>query len=327
MTDKPPSELVRRCGLLLVLTVSVSVRAQTPAGPTSEDIAFDAVRAATNAASSIAAAEEFFARFPQSNKRVLVARLVVNQLKTIRNPEIGIVLIDRARAIFTEPDELNFLQPVAVEIYANGNRIDEAFAAGASQLSRRPYEFSLLSKLTHLGAREAHKKNLVHLDASLEYGARAIELLEHEKRGTEQTDTEWLEAKAQLPSLYQDIGVIKLAQGKTDEAKVYVLKATQLDARNPNSFGLLARILDDDYTKLRLAYDSTADAGAKADLKVKLDALLDELIETYARAAALATGRREYIVLLQQLIPDLTRHYKARHNDIGGLQQLIEKYR
>lgn len=292
-----------------------------------EDVAFDGVRAATNAASSIAAAEDFLAKFPQSSKRVLVAHLVAEQLKTIRNPEIGITLVERARAIFTSPDELNVLQPIAFEIYANGNRIDEAFSVAESLLSRKPYEFSILSKLTHLGAREARKKNLVHLDSSLQYAARAIEIIEHEKQTTGQADTEWLEQKAQLPSLYLDIGVIKLAQGKTSEAKASVLKTTQLEPDNPNGFGLLARILDDDYGKVRTAYDSTTDAAAKADLRLKLDASLDELIETYARAAGLATGKREYIVLLQQLIPDLTRYYKTRHNDTAGLQQLIDKYR
>ena len=294
---------------------------------TAEDVAFDAIRIATNAASTIAAAEEYLSKFPQSTKRVQAARLVAQQLRTLRNPEIGITLVKRAGAIFTAPDELNVLQPVAFEIYANGNHIDDAFSTAESLLSRNPNEFSVLSKLTHLGTQEARRKNLTHLDSSLNCGTRAIEILEHEKRATGLTDTEWLEQKAQLPLLYQEIAVIKLAQGKTGEAKADVVKATQLDPRNPNGFGLLARILDDDYSKLRLAYEAAADAAVKGELKVKLDASLDELIETYARAAGLATGRIQYVVLLQQLIPDLTRHYKARHNDTAGLQQLIEKYR
>ena len=52
------------------------------------------------------------------------------------------------------------------------------------------------------------------------------------------------------------------------------------------------------------------------------------MIETYARAAGLATGRAEYQTLLQQVIPDLTAYYKYRHNQsIKGLQQLINRFR
>jgi hypothetical protein len=62
-------------------------------------------------------------------------------------------------------------------------------------------------------------------------------------------------------------------------------------------------------------------------MQVKLNSLLDELIDTYGRAVGLATGKREYLGLLQQLIPDLTKYYKTRHRDTAGLQQLIDKYR
>jgi len=70
------------------------------------------------------------------------------------------------------------------------------------------------------------------------------------------------------------------------------------------------------------------DGKARQDAQQKLDALRDSMIETYARAAGLATGRVEYQTLLQQVIPDLTIYYKRRNNDsIKGLQQLINRYR
>jgi hypothetical protein len=76
------------------------------------------------------------------------------------------------------------------------------------------------------------------------------------------------------------------------------------------------------------AYESMPDGKAKQDARKQLDALLDNMIEVYARAAGLATGRVEYQRLLQQVIPDLTAYYKHRNNQsIKGLQQLINRYR
>ena len=52
------------------------------------------------------------------------------------------------------------------------------------------------------------------------------------------------------------------------------------------------------------------------------------MIDNYARAVALATGRPQYQTLLQQVIPDLTIYYKQRHKGtIKGLQQLINRYK
>ena len=313
--------------VLLFSVVTSTTSSAVVQESSAEAAAFEAVKTATNAASSISAAEFFVSRFPHSSKRVLAARFVAEQLKTIRNAEIGITLVERARAIFTAPDELNFLQPVAFATYAKANRIDEAVAVASDLLSRKPYEFSILLQLMYLGAEEARNKKLSHVDLSLQYGARAIEIIEENKRPTDLSDEEWIEQKAALPALYQQMGILRLAQGKTSEATVNIRRATQLEPRNPTGFALLARILDEEYEKLRSAYDAMAEGPAKQETKDKLDVCLDELIETYARAAGLATGRREYLVLLQQVIPDLTKHYKLRHNDTAGLQQLIEKYK
>ncbi len=83
-----------------------------------------------------------------------------------------------------------------------------------------------------------------------------------------------------------------------------------------------------DYVKQMEAYEAMPEGKQKQDTLKKLDAMLDTIIDAYARAAALATGRPQYQTLLQQLIPDLTNYYKYRHNQsIQGLQELINKYK
>ena len=83
-----------------------------------------------------------------------------------------------------------------------------------------------------------------------------------------------------------------------------------------------------DYVKQMEAYEALPEGKQKQETLKKLDAVLDTIIDAYARAAALATGRPEYQPLMQQVIPDLTNYYKYRNNQsTNGLQQLINKYK
>ena len=105
-------------------------------------------------------------------------------------------------------------------------------------------------------------------------------------------------------------------------------KASTLSPRNPSNFALLARVINADYVVQKDAYEAMKDGKSKQEAQKKLESLLDSMIDAYARAVALATGRVEYQSLLQTVIPDLTMHYKTRNNQsIKGLQELINRYR
>jgi hypothetical protein len=83
-----------------------------------------------------------------------------------------------------------------------------------------------------------------------------------------------------------------------------------------------------DYVKQMEANEALPEGKQKQETLKQLDALLDPIIDAYARAAGLSMGRREYQPLMQQVIPDLTTYYKYRNNQsTKGLQQLINKYR
>lgn len=312
--------------VLFLAVPSVSIRAQQSSSL--EDDSFRAVARATNAAARLAAAEDFVANFPGSTKRPRVAQLVAEQITTLRNPEVAIALVKRARSIFSSPPELEFISPAALEIYVRANRIDEAFELASELLSGKPGDIKALSKMAVLGAQEARNRKLTHADAAVQYGRQAIDIIEKEQPPTGMSVSEWAELKSTLPGLYQQIGLISLAQGKTSEAKTQIVKATELAPQDPSSFALLGRMLNDEYEKLLTAYQAMSEGNSKQEERRKLDGLLDNIIDAYARAAGLATGKVKYQSLLQQMIPDLVAYYKYRHNQsTAGLQQLIEKYR
>ncbi len=304
----------------LVVTCTTAIaNAQQP----NEELAFADIASAKNAASTLAAAEDFVAKFPNSSRRTEIAALVAAQITKIRNPAVAASLIDRARAIFVSPAELKAIKPIMLEALANAGRADEAFPIAAELLAEKPDETWILLKMTFLGAQEARKRNNKYVEVSLKYGSQAVEMLEGDKKPTGLSDAMWLEQKNGLPRLYQHISILRLAQADSEQAKVSINKAIALAPRDPTNYALLGRILNAQYLK-----STTASNGSDQESEKKpTEAQLDQIIEAYARAAGLATGKMEYENLLQQVIPDLTTLYKMRNNQSAvGLKQLIQKY-
>jgi tetratricopeptide (TPR) repeat protein len=300
------------------------VFAQSPA----ETDALAAIKLATNPTTKLAAAEDFIAKFPNSSARLSVAETVAGEIRKIKNGSVALALLDRAQAVFTSEQEKEILKPIALEAYALGNRIDDAFALAGEMLAKNPDDINVLARMTLLGTEEARKKNRKHADTSLQYGLKAIVLIEAGKKPASVADETWTLQRSNLAHLYQQTAILNLASGNTHEAKSRLTKATTLAPQDPTNFALLARVMNADYLSQMDAYETMPEGRTRQDAKKNLEALLDSIIETYARAAGLATGRAEYQTLLQQVIPDLTTYYKSRHNQsTQGLQQLINRYR
>ncbi|PYS37391.1 MAG: hypothetical protein DMF71_18650 [Acidobacteria bacterium] len=87
-------------------------------------------------------------------------------------------------------------------------------------------------------------------------------------------------------------------------------------------------MIDDDYQRVAQTYKNLPEGSEKKDALNKATGLLDKAIDDYAHAVALSEGRPEYQRLHDQLLSDLSVHYKIRHsNSTDGLQQLIDKYK
>jgi len=321
---RPPGHKLTRVLVTAFCVFAVSeVFAQT-----TEDDALAAIKRATNPTTKLSAAEDFIAKFPNSNARLGVAETVAGEILKIKNGAVALALLDRARAIFTSEPEQEILKPVALEAYALGNRIDDAFALASEMLAKNPDDINVLARMTLAGTEETRKKNRKYAELSLQYGLKAIALIEAGKKPTGIDDEKWALQRANIAELYQQTAILYLASGNTQEAKSRLMKAATLSPLDPSNFALLARVMNADYLLQMDAYEVMPDGKSKQDAQKKLDTLLDSMIETYARAAGLATGRVEYQTLLQQVIPDLTIYYKRRNNDsIKGLQQLINRYR
>lgn len=300
--------------LIVILCLCVFVvNAQT----TSEADALAAVKRATNPTLKLAAAEDFIARFPNSTARTTVAELVAAELSKVKNGAVALELLERANAVFTSKEEREILKPIAFQAYAMGEKIDEAFALAAEMLSRNPDDLRVLSRITQLGSEEARKRNRKYVEVSLQYGLKAIALVE---AGNDA-------ANANLDQLYQQTAILYLSIENTQEAKARLKKASLLSPYDPTNFALLGRVVSGDYNAQMNAYEAMPEGEAKQKARKDLDILLDSVIDAYARAVGLSTGRAEYQTLMQQVVPDLTNYYKHRNNNsLVGLKQLISRY-
>ena len=313
---------------VLATAFCVFVVSQFEVAAQTETDALAAIKLATNPTTKLAAAEDFIAKFPNSDARISVAETVAVEILKIKNGAVALALLDRAQAVFTSEQEQEILKPVALEAYAIGNRIDDAFALAGQMLARNPDNINVLVRMTLAGTEETRKKNRKYSDVSLQYGLKAIALIEAGKKPASVDDETWALQRGSLAELYQQTAILYVASGNMQEAKSRLAKAATLSPQDPSNFALLARLMNADYLLQTDAYEAMPQGEARQDAQKKLETLLDSMIETYARAAGLATGRVEYQTLLQQVIPDLTIYYKRRNNQsIKGLQQLINRYR
>lgn len=293
----------------------------------SEAQALEAIKLATNPTSKLAAAEDFIAKFPKSGERVRIAELIAGEILKIKDGNVALALLDRAKAVFTSEQEREILKPVALEASVIGGRTDDAFKLAGEMLAKNPDDLYVLVRMTYAGAEETRKKNRKYGDVSLQYGLKAITIIEKGNKPSTLDDETWASHKTNLGQLYQQTAILYLAEQNTDEAKTRLKRASELSPRDPANFALLGRIINVDYLAQTKSYEEMPEGKPKQETLKKLEVILDSVIDAYARAAGLATGRAEYQMLLQQVVLDLTTYYKYRHNSTKGLSELINQYR
>lgn len=315
------TSLIILCGLLLFAHEPVLSQSSNEAQ------ALKTIKLATNPTSKLAAAEDFVARFPKSDERLRIAELIADEILKIKDGHVVLALLDRAKAVFTSEQELEVLKPVALEAYAIGNRVDDAFVLAGEMLAKNPDDLHVLVRMTRVGAQEARNKSRKHVDVSLQYGLKAIAIIEKGHKPSSIDDETWAAHKAHLGQLYQQTAILYLAAQNTEEAKTRLKRASELSPQDPSNFALLGRVINADYLAQMKTYEELPEGKPKQDTLKKLEVVLDSVIDAYARAAGLATGRAEYQELLQQVILDLTTYYKYRYKSTKGLAQLVNQYR
>ena len=293
-----------------------------------EQKAAEAVTSAPDAAAKLQAGTAFVKKYPKSTLRLGVAQALANEIAAVKDAAQKISLSQEYQGIFKEPSEQELIVPVLIDGYRDAKRFDEAFAAGTEFLKSNPDSLRVLVRLMTMGTDQAKQRNGKFIDASLQYGAHAIQLIEAKKIPPGIDEVAWKFYETTLPGLYQSMGILNLVKGDRVEAKARLTKAAELAPHDPFNYLLLLDLLDSEYQEEAKRYQSMPSSKAKNDEYSKVLAALDKVIDTLARVIALSEGNAQLEQARQQSLKDLETYYKYRHSDsIEGMQQLIDKYK
>ena len=322
--------LVVLCSLALAGSVVSSGQSQDkkPKLSEAEAKAVNAINTAPDPAAKLAAAGEFVKKYPKSSVREEVSGYLVGQIDQVPDATQKLALAETYQKIFTSEKELEAVRPVVLDAYFDAKRTDEAFALAASILAKQPENVFILSRMLIAGTNEAKRQNPKYIAQSQQYGLKAIELIEANKKPADMNDAAWEKQKALLPALYQNMAILALVGGNSAEAATRLEKAVALNPAEAFNYVLLGSIANEEYQKLAQAQKSMPNGPQKDEALKKAMALLDKVVDLYAHAVGLSEGKPEYQQIHDQLMQDLTPYYKYRHNQsTEGLQQLIDKYK
>jgi len=300
-----------------------------PKAPEAEQKAAAAIQtAAADVPAMLAATGAFLQKYPKSTLRPLVARFVADKIGDTADPAQKIALSESYLKLFNAPGEVDLVNPQLLAAYTSAKRLDEAFALAATTLDKSPDPVATMINLSLAGREEVRLGNAKYVAPSKGYGLKAIELIESDKKPAAVTDAVWADYKTQwLPVLYQTLGMLSYAGGDYADAKIRITKAAALNPRDPVNYVYLGSMANDEYQRLAQQYKAAMGA-AQAELLKKAEAQMDEVIDAYAHAIALAEGNPQHDQLRAGLRPDLETYYKHRHNkSTEGLQALIDKYK
>jgi hypothetical protein len=322
------------CSLALIFNAAASARSSTSQTaakttvPDAEAKAVKAVEAAKDVPAKFAAAEDFVKKYPTSKARPQVAQYTAGQVFGVTDSTQRVALAQKYLAVFTDPSEAKLVKPVLIDALVQLNRVDEAFDNGASYLANDAEDVQVRIMLVIAGAELARSQNVKYIKVSREYGVKAIELVEADKKPAAMDAETWVKEKAMLPTLYQQMGVMSLVEQKSAEAQASLEKAAKLNPADPFNHALLGSITNSEYQSLAQTVRGLPEGKSKDELLQKANAILDTVIEHYAHAVALAAGKPQYKPLTDQVMADLTIYYKYRHkNSDEGLQKYIDSYK
>ena len=287
------------------------------------------IMSATDPAAKMKAVADLIKKYPKTEVRPRVAQAAADQIASLKDPTQQLTFAQQYQTIFNQPAEEELIAPTLIAAYADTNQPDEAFTKGADVLSRHPDSLLVLVELLSIGTNQVKKQNGKFVAQSIQYGTRAAELFEADKKPAGVDDARWKDYKtATLPGVYQSLGLLYYASGKPSEAKARYTKASQLAPSDPFNFMMLAAISNQEYQDAAKRYQAMSAGQARDDELKKVQSMLDQIIDAYAHAIALSEGNVALQQVRQQYLSDFETYYKYRHNgSTDGMQQLIDKYK
>jgi len=289
--------------------------------------AASAINEAPDAAAKLTAAAAFVKKYPKSSGRQQIAEYVAAQIGQIKAPAEKLRPLVPFQKVFTAETELVAIKEIMVDSYAVSYRVDEAFNLGTALLAKNPDNLHVLAQLTMTGANAAKQQNPKYISQSMQYGTKAIGMIEANSKPTSMSDASWNYHKGMLPELYQQTAVLALFSGNKAEGKARIDKAVVLNPNDPFNYIVIGSLVNEEYQQVAKSYQALPAGAQKDEALKKANGLIDQMIDLYAHAVGLATGRPEYQQLQTQVLQDLTASYKYRHKSLEGLQELIDKYK
>lgn len=295
--------------------------------PEAEMKAAAAINSAPDAAGKLQAAEAFVKKYPKSTLRLEVAQVVANEIARVTDAAQRLTLGERFLKTFSGEGESDRMRTLVIGEYVAAKRVDDAFTLGATLLAKQPDNLAVLTSLAMVGTEEVRKQNAKYATQTLQYGLKAIELIEANKKPADLDDAYWAQQLSLLPRMYLDMGTLALVAGKPAEARPRLEKAIQLNPKEPAAYVFLGGLIDDEYRTVAESHQKMTDGPEKQATLKKATELMDKVIDMYARALGAASDKPEFKAMYDQVLESITPYYKYRYKSTTGLQALIDKHK
>ena len=294
-----------------------------------ERSAADKINKAQGAEAKIQAAAEFLKKYPQSPLRPQVADAIASEVSATTDPQLKASLAETYLSLFNAPGEAERVGFHLMDAYIMGERAEDAFRAGAAWLQKNPDDVETQRRLTTTALNASIRGNNAFLAQGQQYGAKALELIEADKRPAGVEDAQWAKAKSEwVPELHREVGIIAFRVGDRAAARRHLARAVELKHPDPAVYLILGEMANEEYNNLAKQYQVTPAGAEKTAMLPKVEASLDQVIEAFARIVAVTAGNAQYQTAHDQIRQDLESYYKFRHNgSTDGLQQLIDKHK
>jgi tetratricopeptide (TPR) repeat protein len=300
-----------------------------PQVPEGERRALEKIQTAPDLAAKMKAAADFIKKFPKSTLRAEAVGHIGSQVTKLQDAAQQITHFESLAALFDQPSEALTIYPALIEAYVKALRIDDSFTAAAKLLEKNPNDVSTLLRMSILSTEQIKVRNLKYVQTGQQYAAKAIGLIEDDKKPDTLTAEQWGDYKTRwLPHLYYLLGFMSYFSNDKPAAVEHLEKAVALKSEDPMTYVLMGTIVNDEYETLAKKFQSLSGGPLKQETLKQAEAKMDQVINHFARAVALSEGQEVYKQLHDQILPSLENYYKYRHNNsTAGLRELIDKYK
>ena len=136
------------------------------------------VTSAADFNATLQAAGEFVKKYPKSSLRPEITRRLV--AKAASNPDTAqqVTMLESALGVMKDSADAEIINPAILDAYLKAQKYDEAFRVTAAIVEKNPNDLVTLTLMAIVGIEQARNQNPKFVAQSLQYGPKAIELIE-----------------------------------------------------------------------------------------------------------------------------------------------------